>query len=238
MTSTGSWAARMDATMSPPAEPAHVWRFSPGERAVHRLTAILMTGCILTAAVLYNGTLSVAVGHRRVVELIHVYCGFALPVPMILGLASLAYRADLGRLNRFTREDWRWLRSRERRVGVIPVGKFNAGQKLNACLSAGSILVLLATGLLMYYPDWVRLSWRTGATFVHDWFALGVGLLAVGHVFQASRDAEARRGMRTGQVLIGWAEANHREWADELKSAGTGTVSDSDADSDGDDGGG
>jgi formate dehydrogenase subunit gamma len=176
------------------------------------LTAILLSSCVLTAAILYNGTLSVAVGHRRVVELIHVYCGFALPAPMILGLASVAYRADLARLNRFSHDDWRWLRSRDRRLGLIPVGKFNAGQKLNAWLSSGSILVLLGTGLLMYYPDLVRLSWRTGATFVHDWFALGVGLLAVGHVYQASRDSEARRGMRTGTVAAGWAKVNHGQW--------------------------
>jgi formate dehydrogenase subunit gamma len=178
---------------------------------------VLLSSCVATAAILYNGTLSVAVGHRRAVELVHVYSGFALPVPMILGFASLAYRADLGRLNRFTRDDWRWLRSSERRFGVIPVGKFNAGQKLNACLTAGAILVLLGTGVLMYDPYLVRLSWRTGATFVHDWFALGVGLLALGHVFKASRDPEARRGMRTGAVLAAWARINHGRWYEEQR---------------------
>jgi formate dehydrogenase subunit gamma len=39
---------------------------------VHRTTAILMTTCILTAAILYNGSLSVPIGHRHLVELIHV----------------------------------------------------------------------------------------------------------------------------------------------------------------------
>ena len=65
----------------------------------------------------------------------------------------------------------------------------------------------------------VRLSWRTGATFVHDWFALGVGLLVLGHIYFAIKDAEARRGMRTGHVSVDWAEREHAEWAeDELKS--------------------
>ena len=175
-----------------------------------------MIVCILTAAVLYNGSMAIAVGHRRAVELIHVYCGFALPVPMLLGLVSHAYRRDLGHLNRFTRADWRWLRSSSRRDGTIKVGKFNAGQKLNAALTAGSILVLLGTGLLMYFPDWVRLSWRSGATFVHDWFALGLGLLILGHINFAIRDAEARRGMRTGVVSSGWARAEHEAWAADL----------------------
>jgi len=175
-----------------------------------------MTVCILTAFVLYNGSLTITVGHRRVVELIHVYAGFALPVPMLLGLISRAYRADLGRLNRFSRSDWQWLRSKTRRDGSLKVGKFNAGQKVNAALVAGAIFVLLGTGLLMFFPDWARLSWRSGATFVHDWFALAVGLLVLGHISFAMKDAEARRGMRTGAVSPDWALAEHEAWAAEL----------------------
>lgn len=178
-----------------------------------------MLTSISTAAILYNGFLAVPVGHRRLVKLIHVYSGFALPVPILAGVVSAAYRADLVRLNRFTKADWRWLRSRTRREGSIPVGKFNAGQKLNAALSAGGIVVLLATGVLMYYPDLARLSWRTGASFVHDWFALGVGLLVIGHITYAVRDPESRRGMRSGYVSTTWAKAQHGEWAAEAERA-------------------
>jgi formate dehydrogenase subunit gamma len=175
-----------------------------------------MIVCILTAAILYNGSLSIRVGHRHVVELIHVYCGFALPVPILLGLVSRAYRADLGRLNRFVPSDWRWLRSRTRRDGTIRVGKFNAGQKLNASLTAGAILVLLGTGTLMYFVGLVRLSWRTGSTFVHDWFSLALGVLVLGHIYFAMKDAEARRGMRTGRVSTNWARDEHAAWVDEI----------------------
>jgi len=186
---------------------------------VHRTTAILMTTCILTAAVLYNGAIAVQVGHRHLVELIHVYCGFALPVPMLLGLLSLAYRADLRRLGRFTPADRRWLRSRTRRDGTITVGKFNAGQKLNASLACGSILVLLGTGVLMYFVRLAPLPWRSGATFVHDWFALALGLLLVGHVIFALKDPEARRGMRTGSVSRSWARTEHAGWLHDLETA-------------------
>jgi formate dehydrogenase subunit gamma len=190
-------------------------RFSRAERAVHRTLASLMLVCITTAAVLYNGALGIVVGHRRLVELVHVYSGLALPVPLLAGLGFAAYRADVSRLNSFTPADWRWLRSRTRRDGSIGVGKFNAGQKLNAALTAGSIIVLLGSGLLMFFPDLVRLSERTGATLVHDWFALGLGLLVLGHIAQAVRDPEARRGMRTGSVSRSWAREQHSEWADE-----------------------
>ena len=191
-------------------------RFSRSSRWVHWLTAALMTSCILTAAVLYNGSVAVLVGHRYLVEQIHVYSGFALPVPLIVGMVSRAYRDDARRLNRFTPCDWAWLRSRTRRDGRIEVGKFNAGQKLNAALSAGSIGVLLLSGLTMFLTNLSPLPWRSGATFVHDWFALAVGLLVVGHVVMATKDPHAMTGMRTGRVPLRWARREHAAWAREV----------------------
>jgi formate dehydrogenase subunit gamma len=200
--------------------PATIRRFGRTERAVHWSVATLMLVCILTAVILYNGALSIRVGHRHAVELIHVYCGFALPVPILLGLVSRAYRTDLGRLNRFAPEDYRWLRSRRRRDGTIRVGKFNAGEKVNASLTAGATLVLLGTGILMFFVGLVRLSWRVGATFAHDWFALALGLLIIGHIYFAIRDPQARRGMRTGDVPTEWARSQHAAWLDELNVEG------------------
>jgi formate dehydrogenase subunit gamma len=187
-------------------------RFTPAERWVHRTTGLLMGACLLTAFVLYYGPISVAIGHRHAVELVHVWAGYALPAPLLLGLLSPAYRSDLRVLNRFSREDWRWLRSKNRRDGSFRVGKFNAGQKLNGSLTAGSIVVLLGTGTLMFWTGLVRLAWRTGATFVHDWFALGLGLLVLGHIWFAVADPHAREGMRTGVVPRRWAEKEHPEW--------------------------
>jgi formate dehydrogenase subunit gamma len=191
-------------------------RFSLSSRWVHGLTGGLMIVCILTAAILYNGSFAVLVGHRYVVELIHVYSGFALPVPLVVGIVSRSYRDDTRRLNRFTSRDWAWLRSRTRRDGTIEVGKFNAGQKLNASLSTGSIAVLLLSGCTMYFTKLTPLPWRSGATFLHDWFALAVGLLVVGHIVMAMRDPVALEGMRTGRVPLGWARREHAAWAREV----------------------
>jgi len=207
----------MDVAMPPQPDRPDVRRFGRAERWVHWSTGALVLVCILTAAVLYNGSLAVVVGNRRVVELVHVWCGFALLVPLLLGFASRAYRADLRRLNRMSADDWRWLRSQRLRLAAVGVGKFNAGQKLNAALSAGAILVLLGTGTVMFFPAWTQLAWRTGATFVHDWFALTFGLLVVGHIAYALRDAEAMRGMRTGDVGLEWAREQHELWAEEVE---------------------
>ena len=191
-------------------------RFGRPARWVHGLVGVLMLACIVTAAVLYNSSLQILVGHRRVVELVHVWCGFALPVPLLVGLVFRSYREELRRLDRFTRHDWRWLRSRRRRDGHIPVGKFNAGQKLNGSLSTGAIAVLLLTGVVMLATDLTPLAWRIGATLLHDWSALAVGLLVLGHVTFAVRDPVALRSLRTGTVPRRWAWREHPEWAAEV----------------------
>lgn len=73
----------------------------------------------------------------------------------------------------------------------------------------------------MYFPSLVRLSWRTGSTFVHDWFALAIGLLILGHIRFAGKDPESRVGMRTGSVSVGWAREHHSGWAAEQTQSPT-----------------
>jgi formate dehydrogenase subunit gamma len=199
--------------------PAELLRFTLAERWVHRSTAALMGVCLLTAAILYIGPLSVLVGRRAVVVWVHVLAGLALPVPVLAGWASAAFRADLRELNRFRPADWEWLRRRDRRTGRLPTGKFNAGQKLYAAFTAGAILVQFGTGLLMRYGEHWPLLLRTGATFVHDWLAAAVLVAVLGHLHLALRDTDARLGMRTGRVPATWAHREHPAWAAEADPA-------------------
>jgi formate dehydrogenase subunit gamma len=201
--------------MHPPAEPAgRLRRFTDGERWVHRSTAILMGSCLATAAILYIGALSTAIGYRAVIEWIHVIAGLALPVPILIGLLSKAFRNDVRVLNRFTSSDWTWLRSSDRRTAKLPVGKFNAGQKLNANFQLGAILVMLLTGSVMRFANHWPIQWRTGATFVHDWLAYAVAAVVIGHIAMALRDPYALGGMRTGYVPASWAKKEHAAWAE------------------------
>ncbi|MYT33200.1 MULTISPECIES: cytochrome b/b6 domain-containing protein [unclassified Streptomyces] len=186
-------------------------RFTVVERWVHWGTAVLMGVMLITAACLYVPWLAELVGRRRLVVGLHEWAGLALPVPLLVGLVSRALRADLGRLNRFGPHDRGWVRA-ALRGHRRPAGKFNAGQKLYAALLAGAALVLLGTGLVLWFPGLVPVLWRTGATFVHDWTALLIGVLVVGHIGMAARDAEARRALRTGYVSRAWARREHSLW--------------------------
>lgn len=206
--------------MTPPADApappgADVHRFGPAQRRVHRATAVLMGICVVTAACLYVPQLAVLVGRRDLVVRLHEWAGLALPVPVLLGLASRAFRADLRLLDWFGPHDRVWLRAalrRDRRRSSRPAGKFNAGQKIYAAWIAGAALVMLGTGLMMWFTRLAPLVWRTGATFVHDWLALTVGVVLAGHIGMALGDPEARRGLRTGRVGREWAKREHPLW--------------------------
>lgn len=196
-------------------------RFTRGERAVHHVTGLLMIICLGTAACLYIPSLAAAVGRRELIKTVHVWAGFALPLPIMLGVLSRAFRADLRRLNRFGPHDWEWLRRADRRAvlhgrGVVPVGKFNAGQKLNAAFVVGAIIVMLGTGAMLTYPGPFPDEWRTGATFVHDWLTIAIFAMTLGHLWYALRDPGAMAGMLTGRVGRDWAATHHAGWLDEI----------------------
>ncbi|MFF4033416.1 cytochrome b/b6 domain-containing protein [Streptomyces sviceus] len=201
---------RVDA---PPQAP--VRRFGRSQKWVHRATAALMGVCVVTAACLYVPQFAELVGRRELVVRVHEWAGLALPVPVLAGLAFRAFRADLGFLNRFGPHDRVWLRAalhRDRRRSSRPAGKFNAGQKIYASWIAGATLVMLGTGLLMWFTHLTPIQWRTSATFVHDWLALTIGIVLAGHIGMALGDPEARRGLRTGSVSREWAEREHPLW--------------------------
>ncbi|MEK0101238.1 cytochrome b/b6 domain-containing protein, partial [Streptomyces sp. A475] len=187
-------------------------RFTRSETWVHWSMAALLGLCVLTAACLDVPRFAELVGRRALVVRLHEWSGLLLPAPDLAGLASRAFRADLRRLNRFVAHDRTWLRSALRRSGPRPAGKFNAGQKLYAGWLAGAVLVMLGTGLLMWFTSVAPLTWRTGSTFVHDWLSLALGIVVAGPIAKAWADPEARLGMRTGFVGREWAEREHGEW--------------------------
>jgi cytochrome b subunit of formate dehydrogenase len=194
-------------------------RFDVAQRWIHRSLALIMGGCLLTAAALYVPSVSSLVGHRLIVTDVHVLLGISLLGPLVAGWAfSPTFRRDARRLNRWQPQDWQWLRRSDRRSGAVRIGKFNAGQKFNAAFTLGAVIVMLVTGLVLKYPQAWSLTARVGATFVHDWLALAILVMVVGHIWFAVKDGEARRGMRTGLVDQSWAEREHPGWAEEVQA--------------------
>jgi formate dehydrogenase subunit gamma len=197
-------------------------RFDAAERLVHWCTAGLFLVLVVSGLALFQPAVVGLVGHRRLVEEIHVAAGLALPVPLLVGLLGpwrLGLRADLRRLDRFLPDDWVWLRAirlppaeRQARRAAVRLGKFNPGQKLHAAWVAGAGLVMLGTGCILWwfgpFPLWVR----AGASAVHQWLAVALVLGILGHITFALRDPAALRSMVGGRVSRAWAARHAPRW--------------------------
>ncbi len=191
----------------------------------HWVNALLFLTLIFTASILYVGPLSAAIGRRELIRHIHVWCGLVLPIPLVLAVAGRwgkGLRADVRRLNRWDDNDRRWMRSLGRDP-FVKLDKFNPGQKLNAAFTVGTMAVMLLTGSVMNWFHFFPVDWRTGATFVHDWLAVFVFVVVVGHIGTALSDPDALRGMVRGWVPGAWARSRRPQWY-ETAQAGRPTV--------------
>ncbi len=194
-------------------------RFTPIERFAHRSIAILMLILIASASALYIPDISILIGNRGIVKTIHSVSGFLLPIPLIIAVFFPVFRMNMRELNRFHPHDFAWLKRQnsDSIKGELDnpdsvYGKFNAGQKLNAAFSFGAILIMFATGMVMFFSSLFTDDIRTGATFVHDWLTLAIVVVLTGHIYLAMKDAQARMAMRSGEVTRSWASKHHPQW--------------------------
>jgi formate dehydrogenase subunit gamma len=193
---------------------SRILRFDRVQRTAHWANALLFGILMLTALLLYFPGLSGIVGRRALVVNIHVWTGIALPVPLLISLLGpwgARMRRDLRRVNKWTRDEIAWLWALGRRAPRV-VDKFNPGQKLNSLFVGGSIVVMLATGIVLKWFQFFPVSWRMGATFVHDVLAFAIFVVVIGHIIFALAHPESMRSMVKGWVTEGWAARHAPAW--------------------------
>jgi formate dehydrogenase subunit gamma len=122
-------------------------------------------------------------------------------------LARTAREIDL-----FDRDDRRFLRGRT----ASPQGRFNAGQKVNAIVTAAFAVLLFVSGMLLWIgEDDTRI--RLGGTiYLHDALMYLSVVIVAGHLYLALINRSTRhslRGMTLGTVREDWARAHHSKWA-------------------------
>jgi formate dehydrogenase subunit gamma len=198
---------------------AYVRRFSRTERAVHWIHASAFFVLLGSGLVLYLPSLAAYFGRRPLVKEVHlttaILWALALLAVVLVG-DRRGLRRTLRELDRFDEDDRRWLRG-----GRTPQGRFNAGQKLNAALTASFALLFAVSGLLLWLGE-RDTQFRWGSTIVlHDVLTLlSVGLLC-GHLYLAvihPKTRHALRGMTLGSVREDWAREHHPKWvADEAR---------------------
>jgi formate dehydrogenase subunit gamma len=91
---------------------------------------------------------------------------------------------------------------------------------LNAIFTVSAIIVMLGTGSVLQWFRFFPVSWRTGATFVHDMFAFAVFAVVIVHVAVALTHPDSMRSMFKGWVTERWATKHAPRWHQEHPASG------------------
>jgi formate dehydrogenase subunit gamma len=196
----------------------YIERFSRTERAVHWVHATAFFVLLATGLALYVPALSVAVGRRPLLKDLHVYTAVAWIAALVLVIVlgdRRRLRATVRELETFDADDMLWLQRYPR-----PQGRFNAGQKLNAALTAAFAVLFAVSGSLLWLGERDHRFQFASTILLHDWLTLISLFLVVGHLYLAliyPATRHALRGMTVGTVRRDWAERHHPKWVREQR---------------------
>src|SRR5579862_7300066 len=193
----------------------YVKRFSPVERLLHWVNALGFFFLLATGLILYLPRLSVIVARRQFIQSIHFWGGVAwlaaLAAVLLVGARRLLVTAR--EIETFDRDDARWLRGAK-----APQGRFNAGQKLNAVLTAAFAILFGVSGLLLWFGEQDTRFRFASTVILHDGLMYVSLVLLVGHLYLAlihPATRHALRGMTLGTVSEEWARRHHGKWEPE-----------------------
>ena len=192
-------------------------RFSRTERALHWVHASAFFVLFVSGLCLYLPSLSELIGRRPLLKDIHVYTA-------LIWLAALAFVLIAGdrrrliaaarEIDNFDNDDLAWLRGRG-----APQGRFNAGQKVNAIVTAALAVLFAVTGFFLWYGERDHAFRLQNALLVHDWLMYISFFLLLGHLYLALVNPSTRHslsGMTRGWVREDWALRHHRKWAEQM----------------------
>ena len=193
----------------------YVKRFSPVERLLHWVNAIGFFFLLATGLILYLPRLSELVSRRQFIQSIHFWGGVAwlgalIAVVLLGGRRLLATAREL---EQFDGDDLRWLRRRK-----APQGRFNAGQKINAALTAAFTILFGVSGFLLWFGEQDTRFRFASTVILHDGVMYVSLALLLGHLYLALIHPATRhslRGMTLGDVRVEWAMKHHAKWEPE-----------------------
>jgi formate dehydrogenase subunit gamma len=198
-------------------------RYSFGERVNHWVGALSYTFALLTGLAFWSPYLywlAAIVGGGPTARFAHPWFGLIFTVSLFWTFAE--WRRDM----EVNDGDRAWAKAIPHYIkneddDLPPVGRFNWGQKLFFWGIFYSVILLLLTGVALWYTEALPWSWRFVryvAILVHSSVALiSIGLFLI-HVYMSTVLEEGSFGsMVTGYVTRAWAWTFHRTWYEEIK---------------------
>jgi formate dehydrogenase subunit gamma len=202
------------------ADTRRVARFGRTLRVVHWVHASAFLILLGSGLCLYLPSLSEAVNRRPLLKSIHVYTAVAWIIALAL-VVLFGNRRELVRaareIDRFDADDRAWLRGRR-----APQGWLNAGQKLNAIITAAFAVLFAISGFFLWYGERDTRFRLANALLVHDWLMYVSFFLFVGHLWLSlvyPKTRHALSGMTRGWVDEEWALKHHEKWVEQLQEA-------------------
>jgi formate dehydrogenase subunit gamma len=205
-------------------DPVTVDRYTASARINHWITATCLVLLALSGLSLFHPSLfflTALLGGGQWTRAIHPWIGVVLFFSFSL-LFIRFWRANLWR-----RVDITWLaRLRYVLAGeeerLPEVGKYNAGQKVVFWGMSLLILILIATGLVIwdqYFSQYTTIDQKRLAVLIHAAAAVVMICIWIVHVYAAIWVRGTFGAMTRGRVTGGWAWRHHRKWLRELVGA-------------------
>lgn len=193
----------------------HIVRHNLVSRVIHWTTAISFFGALLSGMPIWTpifGWMAALFGGLSVCRWLHPWLGIAF-VASVLAMAGM-WAKDMW----MTRGDWGWLGPKAlaymRHNSHDPnVGKYNGGQKLFFFAVVGLALVLVVSGLVLWFPRELARPLPDVSWVVHDAGFVLFALSIVAHIYMATAALPGTfKSMTRGTVSKAWARLHHPRW--------------------------
>jgi formate dehydrogenase subunit gamma len=198
-----------------------VVRYTPNERTNHWITAITFILLTLSGLAMFHPAMTWLYGifgGGQWTRILHPFVGCV----MFLSFLVLALR--FWHHNYLDRADVQWLRqigdvlnNREEKLPAI--GKYNAGQKLLFFTLVTGMLLLLASGVVIwrrYFSFYFPIEVIRLAALVHAAAAFVLIASIIVHIYAALWIKGSIGAMTRGTVTYGWARKHHPNWFREI----------------------
>ena len=197
-------------------------RYTVAERVVHWVAGISYVYLLLNGLSMWSPSMwwmAAVLGGGPLTRLTHPWVGLIFFVSMMF--MYWMWRTDM----KITAEDKAWNAKivdyiTNHDENVPPVGRFNFGQKQFFWGMFLSIIVMLLTGLVMWFPEMLPANLHILhliSVLVHPIAALVTIALFMIHVYMGV--VMVRSGFKSitrGDVSAEWAREHHRLWADRV----------------------
>lgn len=196
-----------------------VQRYTYPERAYHWVNGMAYTYLLLTGLALFTPYLywlAAVLGGGGTIRFWHPWVGLVYLVTIFWMHSK--WKSDMGP----HANDQKWKDNIKAYVEnrdelMPPQGRFNAGQKQFWWAMFYSTIILLITGIVMWFPERMPPRVLPITIFIHSLTALVTIAAFIIHVYMSVwMTPGSVKAMTDGKVSVAWARTHHRLWYEKI----------------------